>query len=74
MKNNLLRNYNANLFIKSLVHERKHNLFYKSSFNLWGEKYLINELSNELKESIKVLQIAETQINMQLNTLKLIFN
>ena len=25
-----------------------------------GKKYLINELSNEIKESIKVLQIAET--------------
>ena len=27
-----------------------------------GKKYLINELSNEIKESIKVLQIAETQL------------
>ena len=29
-----------------------------------GKKYLINELSNEIKESIKVLQIAETQLKL----------
>ena len=37
-----------------------------------GEKYLINELSNEIKESIKVLQIAETQLKMHQDTLKLL--
>ena len=37
-----------------------------------GKKYLINELSNEIKESIKVLQIAETQIKMHQDTLKLL--
>ena len=37
-----------------------------------GKKYLINELSNEIKESIKVLQIAETQLKMQQDTLKLL--
>ena len=37
-----------------------------------GKKYLINELSNEIKESIKVLQIAETQLRMHQDTLKLI--
>ena len=37
-----------------------------------GKKYLINELSNELKESIKVLQMAETQIKMHQDTLKLL--
>ena len=37
-----------------------------------GKKYLINELSNEIKESIKVLQIAETQLNMHKDTLKLL--
>ena len=37
-----------------------------------GEKYLINELSNEIKESIKELQIAETQIKMHEDTLKLL--
>ena len=37
-----------------------------------GNKYLINELSNEIKESIKVLQIAETQLKMHQDTLKLL--
>jgi len=37
-----------------------------------GKKYLINELSNEIKESIKVLQMAETQIRMHQDTLKLL--
>ena len=37
-----------------------------------GKKYLINELSNEIKESIKELQIAETQLKMHEDTLKLI--
>jgi len=36
------------------------------------KKYLINELSNEIKESIKVLQIAETQLKMHQDTLKLL--
>ena len=35
-----------------------------------GKKYLINELSNEIKESIKVLQIAETQLKMHQDTIK----
>ena len=37
-----------------------------------GKKYLINELSNEIKESIKTLQIAETQLKMHEDTLKLL--
>tara|TARA_B100000242_G_scaffold6799_1_gene4390 strand:- start:86 stop:304 length:219 start_codon:yes stop_codon:yes gene_type:complete len=37
-----------------------------------GKKYLIKELSNEIKESIKVLQIAETQLQMHQDTLKLL--
>ena len=37
-----------------------------------GKKYSINELSNEIKESIKVLQIAETQLKMHQDTLKLL--
>ena len=37
-----------------------------------GKKYLINELSNEIKESIKVLQIAETQLKMHQDTLELL--
>tara|TARA_B100000902_G_scaffold348037_1_gene355726 strand:+ start:1310 stop:1528 length:219 start_codon:yes stop_codon:yes gene_type:complete len=37
-----------------------------------GEKYLINELSNDIKESIQGLQIAETQLKMYEDTLKLL--
>ena len=37
-----------------------------------GKKYLINELSNEIKESIKELQIAERQLKMHQDTLKLL--
>ena len=37
-----------------------------------GKKYLINELSKEIKESIKELQIAETQLKMHDETLKLL--
>ena len=36
-----------------------------------GKKYFINELSKEIKESIKGLQIAETQLKMHEDTLKL---
>jgi len=37
-----------------------------------GKKYLINELSHDIKESIKGLQIAETQLKMHKDTLKLL--
>ena len=37
-----------------------------------GKKYLINELSTDIKESIKGLQIAETQLKMYEDTLKLL--
>ena len=37
-----------------------------------GKKYLINELSKEIKETIKGLQIAETQIKMHEDTLTLL--
>ena len=37
-----------------------------------GKKYLINELSKDIKESIKGLQIAETQIQMHKDTLQLL--
>ena len=37
-----------------------------------GKKYYINELSNDIKESIKGLQIADTQLKMHEDTLKLI--
>ena len=37
-----------------------------------GKKYLINELSKDIKESIKGLQIAETQLKMHEDALKLL--
>ena len=37
-----------------------------------GKKYLINELSDDIKESIKGLQIAEKQLKMHEDTLKLL--
>ena len=37
-----------------------------------GKNYLINDLSNDIKESIKGLQIAETQLKMHEDTLKLL--
>ena len=37
-----------------------------------GKKYLINELSDDIKESIKRLQVAETQLKMHEDTLKLL--
>ena len=37
-----------------------------------GKKYYINELTNDIKESIKELQIAETQFKMYQDTLKLL--
>jgi len=37
-----------------------------------GKKYLINELSKDIRESIKGLQVAETQLKMYEDTLKLI--
>ena len=37
-----------------------------------GKKYLINNLSNDIKEAIKGLQIAETQLKMHEDTLKLL--
>ena len=37
-----------------------------------GKKYMINELSDDIKETIKGLQIAETQLKMHEDTLKLL--
>ena len=37
-----------------------------------GKQYSINELSSDIKESIKGLQIAETQLKMYEDTLKLL--
>ena len=37
-----------------------------------GKKYLINELSSDIKETIKGLQIAETQLKMHEDSLRLL--
>ena len=37
-----------------------------------GKKYNVNDLSNDTKEIIKKLQIAETQLKMHEDTLKLL--
>ena len=37
-----------------------------------GKNYFINDLSDDIKESIKGLQIAETQLKMHEDTLKLL--
>ena len=37
-----------------------------------GKNYYINELSKDIKETLKGLQIAETQLKMHEDTLKLI--
>ena len=37
-----------------------------------GKKYLINDLSSDIKETIKGLQIAETQLKMHEDTLRLL--
>ena len=72
VKNNWLKKYNSILFNKSYFHERKNKWFWNPVLTFEGKKYLINELSNEIKESIKVLQIAETQLKMHQDTLNLL--
>ncbi len=37
-----------------------------------GKKYMINDLSADIKEIVKGLQIAETQVKMYEDTLKLL--
>ena len=37
-----------------------------------GKKYNINDLSNDIKEIVKGLQIADTQLKMHEDTLKLL--
>ena len=37
-----------------------------------GKKYLINELSKDIRDSIKGLQIAETQLKMHEDTMRLL--
>ena len=44
----------------------------KAVLTFEGKEYLINDLSNDIKESIKGLQIAETQLKMHEDTLKLL--
>ena len=44
----------------------------KAVLTFEGKKYLIDELSDEIKEIIKSLQIADAQLKMHEDTLKLI--
>ena len=44
----------------------------KAVLTFEGEKYFIDELSDEVKEIIRRLQIADAQIRMHEDTLKLI--
>ena len=37
-----------------------------------GKKYIINDLSNDIKETIKGMQIAENQLKIHEDTLKLL--
>ena len=37
-----------------------------------GKNYIVNDLSDDVKDTIKELQIAETQLRMHQDTLKLI--
>jgi len=37
-----------------------------------GKKYIINDLSNDIKETIKGLQVADAQIKMYKDTLNLL--
>ena len=44
----------------------------KAFLTFEGKKYYMDDLSNEVKEIIKNLQIADTQIKMHEDTLKLL--
>ena len=48
------------------------NIENKPLLTFEGKKYNVNDLSNETKEIIKGLQIAETQLKMHEDTLKLL--
>ena len=73
MKNNLLKNYSTILLIKkSKFMSENTNDSSNPVLTFDGKKYFINELSDEIKESVKVLQIAETQLKMHQDTLKLL--
>ena len=71
MKNNGLKNYNSIVLIKKFMSENTNDSA-NPILTFEGKKYFINELSNEIKESIKQLQIAETQLKMYQDTLKLL--
>ena len=53
------------------MNENKNN-FDNPVLTFEGKKYFIGELSNDIKESIKALQIAEKQLKMHEDTLKLL--
>ena len=73
MKNNLLKNYSTILLIKkSKFMSENTNDSSNPVLTFEGKKYLINELSDEIKESLKELQIADTQLKMYQDTLKLL--
>jgi len=71
VKNNGLKNYNSIVFIKKFMGENTNDSA-NPILTFEGKKYFINELSNEIKEYIKQLQIAETQLKMYQDTLKLL--
>ena len=67
------------MFTKSYIYELKIKSMSENTndsanpvLTFEGKEYLINELPNDIKESIKGLQIAETQFKMHEDTLKLI--
>ena len=60
------------LFIKNKAMKDETNDAGNPVLTFEGKKYLINELSSEIKESLKGLQIAETQLKMHEDTLKLL--
>ena len=60
------------LFIKSKSMNDNTNDTGNPVLTFEGKKYLINDLSSDIKESIKGLQIAETQLKMHEDTLKLL--
>jgi len=65
VKNNLLKNYSTTLFIKkSKFMSENTNDSSNPVLTFEGKKYFINELSQDIKESIKGLQIAEKQLKM----------
>ena len=53
------------------MNENKNN-FDNPVLTFEGKKYFISELSNDIKESIKALQVAEKQLKMHEDTLKLL--